>query len=414
MSEKNSSKKRIAVVTHFLDKQHGTERCVSEQVERLSSFYEIHIYAQNVEDVVVQRAGKHQAQNITYPSTNQKPLIWHKIPTLHMPYFIEYLWWFIGNHLWRWWDRIFKGLHYDLIYSPGVNCLDADVIIVFHVFSEFYKCIRKELQFFKNPVRMWPVFLHRILCYRLFIFLEKIVYSNQHLFLGAISHKVAKLIKDYHGKTASVIFLSVNPKILNSNARLQYRNKVRTSLQIENDTFVLLLIGNDWKVKGLPYLLQAMAILKDIPLLLLIRGKDRVFLYENLIINLGLFNKVRFIEAQPDILHVLAPADAYVSPSLYDSYALPPAEAMACGLPVIVSSRAGVSELITDGVDGLILKNPTDINELTEKIRMLYENVDLQIRLGENAEKTMSQYTWDRNATELQELLIKCYTQKLN
>ena len=48
-------------------------------------------------------------------------------------------------------------------------------------------------------------------------------------------------------------------------------------------------------------------------------------------------------------------ADAYVGPSLEDAFALPPAEAMACGLPVIVSNQAGACEIITDGVDGIVL-----------------------------------------------------------
>ena len=47
-------KRCIAVVSPFLDKRHGTERCVAEQVERLAQEYgyEVHVYSQRVEDMV--------------------------------------------------------------------------------------------------------------------------------------------------------------------------------------------------------------------------------------------------------------------------------------------------------------------------------------------------------------------------
>ena len=54
-----------------------------------------------------------------------------------------------------------------------------------------------------------------------------------------------------------------------------------------------------------------------------------------------------------DVEFYYAAADVYAGPSLQDSYAMPPAEAMACGLPVIVSASAGVSEIVTSGKDRL-------------------------------------------------------------
>ena len=64
---------------------------------------------------------------------------------------------------------------------------------------------------------------------------------------------------------------------------------------------------------------------------------------------------------------------------------MPPAEAMACGLPVIVSSAAGVSEIITDGTDGLILRDPKDATALSAMIRRLYEDEVFRTQLGERA-----------------------------
>jgi UDP-glucose:(heptosyl)LPS alpha-1,3-glucosyltransferase len=74
---------------------------------------------------------------------------------------------------------------------------------------------------------------------------------------------------------------------------------------------------------------------------------------------------------------------------------------MACGLPVMVSRQAGVSEIATDGVDGLILEDPGDSQQLANLIRRLYEDPALRKKLGESAVRTARQYTWERNAEQM-------------
>jgi glycosyltransferase involved in cell wall biosynthesis len=86
---------------------------------------------------------------------------------------------------------------------------------------------------------------------------------------------------------------------------------------------------------------------------------------------------------------------------LEDAFGLPPLEAMACGLPVIVSIRAGVSEVVTDGVDGFLLKDPKDVACLSKLISALQNNPDLRQSLGDNAARTARKYTWERNAIQL-------------
>jgi UDP-glucose:(heptosyl)LPS alpha-1,3-glucosyltransferase len=110
---------------------------------------------------------------------------------------------------------------------------------------------------------------------------------------------------------------------------------------------------------------------------------------------------VHFLPSRSDVEFYYAAADAYAGPSLEDAFALPIAEAMACGLPVIVSARAGASEIITNGVDGLILEDPTDSSALAAMIRRLYEDRDLRAVMGERAAETAQQYTWERNGREL-------------
>ena len=98
-------------------------------------------------------------------------------------------------------------------------------------------------------------------------------------------------------------------------------------------------------------------------------------------------------------------ADVYVSPSREDSFGLPVAEAMACGLPVITSVCAGVADYIDEGVDGFVLRDPRDTQALAELIERLQARPDLRDRLGDAASKTIQEWDWNRNAAAVWELL---------
>jgi UDP-glucose:(heptosyl)LPS alpha-1,3-glucosyltransferase len=105
------------------------------------------------------------------------------------------------------------------------------------------------------------------------------------------------------------------------------------------------------------------------------------------------------------VLDFYGAADLYVSPSREDSFGLPVAEAMACGLPAITSVFAGVSFLLHDGVDSLILHDPHDAKTLATMIRTLYQKAEWRSRMGQAAAKASLEWTWDRNAAAVWELL---------
>jgi UDP-glucose:(heptosyl)LPS alpha-1,3-glucosyltransferase len=159
------------------------------------------------------------------------------------------------------------------------------------------------------------------------------------------------------------------------------------------------LVGNDWKKKGLPCLLEAVESLKAPAIKILVAGSDTKGPYLAAIRRLE--NRLRFLPLRRDVEFYYAAADTYAGPSLEDAFALPPMEAMACGVPVIVSREAGVSEIITHGVDGFILENPRDSRVLASLIQELYTDADLRHRLGENAANTALKYTWEGNAEQL-------------
>jgi UDP-glucose:(heptosyl)LPS alpha-1,3-glucosyltransferase len=168
---------------------------------------------------------------------------------------------------------------------------------------------------------------------------------------------------------------------------------------------VLLLLGNDWRAKGLETVLRAMSALREFPIFLIAAGNDSPESFREMAIYLGVAHRCRFEPSRKDVLDFYAAADLYVSPSREDSFGLPVAEAMACSLPAITSSLAGVSSLLHDGVDSLILRDPHDAKTLATMIRTLYQNAEWRNRMGQAAAKTSLEWNWNRNAAELWELL---------
>ena len=376
---------RIAVVSPFIDKRHGTERRIAEWITRLPEEYEIHIYSQRVEDIDLAR------------------MHWHQIPRLPGPHLLNFFWWLAANHAWRWWDVHLRGLRHDLVYTAGTNCWDADLISVHIVFAEFARQAAAELRLWGNPLRFWPRLLHRRLYYRLVMFLERRMYTNPRASLILIARKTAEDLKRHYGieRPLPVVYIGLDQEIFNRDLRLSSRPESRKRLGVAENAFVLLLIGNDWKKKGLLTLIEALALLKELPLVLIVAGKDDATPYQTRIRELGVEGRVIFCPSRPDVQWYYAAADAYVGPSLEDTFAQPPAEAMACGLPVITTATNGTAEIMTDGGDGLILEEPHDVEGLAARIRVLYENPDLRERIAVQAARTSSQYTWDRNGAEM-------------
>jgi glycosyltransferase involved in cell wall biosynthesis len=393
----------LAVVSPFLDRQHGTELCIIEQIERLAwqNQWRIELYSQTVSQVSGLRPASGDSQNTT------GCILWHKVSDIPGPHLVKYLWWFFANQWKRWRDQRSGRVHPDLVYSPGINCLDADMIVVHIVFHEFYRQVKSELALRTVSLRSWPRAIHRMLYYKLIMFLERKIYNDPGVRLVAVSHLQALHLESHFRRTdVTVIPNAVDTLRFSEAARVARRPEARQSLHFAEKEFVLLLIGNDWKNKGLGALLRACALLRDVPLRILVVGSDDPIFFRPLVQELGMQDRLRFEAPSTDVLLFYAAADLYVSPSLEDSFGLPILEAMACGLPVIASARAGASEMIHDGQTGFILRDPQDHVQLSQLIRRTYSDPTLRQEVGEAASRyVLANCGWDQNAAATREFL---------
>ena len=87
--------------------------------------------------------------------------------------------------------------------------------------------------------------------------------------------------------------------------------------------------------------------------------------------------------------------EAFVYPSLYEGFGLPPLEAMSCRAPVITSDLTSIPEVTRDSS---ILINPYDENDLENALIKLLNNKLLREELSEKGYKNSLNFTWKRTA----------------
>ena len=90
----------------------------------------------------------------------------------------------------------------------------------------------------------------------------------------------------------------------------------------------------------------------------------------------------------------LTNADIFVLPSYQDSFGVSAVEAMAVGLPVVVSDRVGISDAITSSGAGLVV--PLKADALAASIETLLEDKQLQSQMGQSGRiLTKREFSWD-------------------
>ncbi len=114
----------------------------------------------------------------------------------------------------------------------------------------------------------------------------------------------------------------------------------------------------------------------------------------------GVGPAVRFSGPVDDPLPYYAAADVYVQPTFYDSFGLTVLEAAACGLPVVTTQFAGVSELLSDGTEGYVLPDPADDAALAERLRKLSDPAVRRV-MGSAARRLAEQHTFSGNCQQI-------------
>ncbi len=160
-------------------------------------------------------------------------------------------------------------------------------------------------------------------------------------------------------------------------------------------------------MKALDVAIEAVAAVDGVSLVVAGDGPERSRL-ESLVTSRGLESRVRFLGARPreTVFELLAAADAAVLSSSWENFPHGVVEALAAGTPVIATAVGGVGEVVTDGVNGLLVPRG-DAGALAAAIRRFLGDPELRERLRAAARGSVADLAPDRVYGRLEAMLAE-------
>ena len=107
---------------------------------------------------------------------------------------------------------------------------------------------------------------------------------------------------------------------------------------------------------------------------------------------------------EKELVKVIGSAYALVYPSLWEGFGVPVLEAMRTNVPVITSSNSSMQEI---GKAAALYANPSDHNDIAEKMMMLYKDETLRKNFILKGKEIATQYSWNKTANLLWQSILK-------
>jgi UDP-glucose:(heptosyl)LPS alpha-1,3-glucosyltransferase len=242
--------------------------------------------------------------------------------------------------------------------------------------------------------------------YRRFASLCARQYAGPQRLFVAVSRMVARDFERFHGVDPRWIRLNYNgvdAERFSPVVRHRLRPQVRERLGFAAHDVVLLLVGHNLRLKGLPALIHSAAELRrcGAPVRLLVVGSGRTARFDRDCRRLGL--NIHFAGVVSDPLPYYAAADVYVHPTYYDPCSLVVLEAWACGLPVITSQFNGCAELMRDILDEYVLPDPADVQGLVKRLDLLLDP-ETRLRVGVHARRLAEAHPAERCFSQIMDV----------
>ena len=171
---------------------------------------------------------------------------------------------------------------------------------------------------------------------------------------------------------------------------------------VNTGTLQLLFVGRINQRKGLSYLLSALRLLVDCDLHLTVCGR----VLDDLSTFKGFEQQVtiRPSVSPADLVSAYQRADLFVFPSVGEGFGQVLLEAMACGLPVLATTRTAAPDLIADGVQGFVVE-PRHPEALAERIRWAANHREELAAMGKQARLQAERFPWERFRTQIAQVL---------
>jgi glycosyltransferase involved in cell wall biosynthesis len=176
--------------------------------------------------------------------------------------------------------------------------------------------------------------------------------------------------------------------------------RVRASLGVDADAPVVITVGRQEYQKGHRHLLEAVPALADrfpnVEVLIVGREGHTSSELQTLTASLEIGDRVRFMGHRTDVADLLAAADVFVFPSVYEGLGGASLEAMALSLPIVASDIPALHEVVEADTNGILVP-PGDAFALQTAISRLLADPDLREQFGSNSRMIFER---DFDATE--------------
>jgi UDP-glucose:(heptosyl)LPS alpha-1,3-glucosyltransferase len=396
------SGRRLAFVIHDLNSWGGMERCTLEVARRLSHRWPVDVHAFTLED--------------PHLKDGWGDLTFHRVPALPVAVSpIRTIWFYllVTPRLRRARRSAPAGT---LVHASGACSLVSDVIQVHFVQAAWAESLRRlparetmtpRMARASGPTQALLRWYYRsVVAFNAWT--ERLTFTPQKTYVavsGGIRQELRqrlRLVDRVHVVYHGVEMGEFHP----AGAGDEDRARLRGSLGIGDAETVALLVGALDR-KGLDKAMEALASLeaphRQSTRLLAIGGGDHAA-FQRLAERLGVSDRVILLPHQKGIARYFRAADLFVFPTLYEPFGMVILEAMACGLPPIVSRSAGAAELVQEGVSGLLLDDPRDVHAIATAWRRL---LDPGVRnpMAAEALAVARLRSWDRVAAEYERIL---------
>ncbi len=378
---------RIAVLSrNFAATGGGAERYAIALVEHLAARHEVHVFAQTV---------AHDYPGVTY----------HQVPMpLRRPRWINQLYF-----AWATWRATRSG--FDIVHSHE-NTWHGNVQTV-HVLP-----IKHTLFAGRSGLRLLARWLKVLASPRLlaYLWLERARYRLDTKRSVVLSSQALRdvMVQSYpHAQRALCV---IPPGVEQAPGRCTQplRQAARAELGLPVEGTCLLFVGNDFEKKGLRTLLQALVLLPADVRLAVVGQSEQMDTMCALAHALGVAARVVFLGARQDMVRAYAAADMLVHPTLEDTYAMVVLEAMAQGLPVVVSGPAqcGIAADLTHGDNAWLLDDPQSATEIAAAVQRVLDDGALAEALSTQATRFAQAHSWTEAAARQEQVYTELLRKK--
>lgn len=193
------------------------------------------------------------------------------------------------------------------------------------------------------------------------------------------------------------------------------KSEKRRELGIPEDAFILLSVGELSSRKNHQVVIKALAEIANSSIYYVIAGQGEDYEnYKKFAENAGIEDQLILLGARTDVDELCVAADVFVHPSIREGLGIAPLEGMAAGLPLISSYVNGIKDYTEDGVSGVCIKNPLDVEEVKNAILRMLGDEELRTSCATNNQKTAEKFSLAASQKVMNEIYEKnCRQQSL-